>query len=213
MSSKPKLYTRELSAQHPVSENSVNFHQGISFELTSISFPLSIRLRGGFSFWAFSILNSSFVFFLSSLACCISCADLESMSPRCFSRGRFFSSASGGWMGSYADVASLPAYFRIILAPPGCSCRTAEKTISVAHGQVQRRRTGRNSVTSYTLFLIITQHDLVSRSWSSASRAAYEGCWSSLWSIVLCYLLKGVYHRDVFTTRSGLKDLKVPDIM
>ena len=39
----------------------------------------------------------------------------------CLLTGKFVVMASGGWMGSYASVASLPAYFKMILDPPGCS--------------------------------------------------------------------------------------------
>jgi hypothetical protein len=65
-----------------------------------------------------------------------------STSPRCLSGVKFSVMIPGGWIGSYASVASFPAYFycqetlegrktRMIAWPPGCS--------------------GRNSVTSYAL--------------------------------------------------------------
>ncbi len=68
----------------------------------------------------------------------------------CFWGGRLVVMASGGWIGSYASlyprsddyvvciavklfthVASLPAYFKMILLPPGCS-----KAMSAEHGGV-----------------------------------------------------------------------------
>lgn len=88
---------------------------------TSMSHRLSTLLRGGFVLWAASTLSSSLVFFRFWAASLTALAATLSSSPRCFSGGKFLSSASGGCMGSYADVASLPAYLRMILVPPGWS--------------------------------------------------------------------------------------------
>lgn len=56
---------------------------------------------------------------LSSL-CSTTTVDM-STGPRCLEASRYLSRVSGGWMGSNSSVASLPAYLRIILEPPGCS--------------------------------------------------------------------------------------------
>lgn len=44
------------------------------------------------------------------------------------------SSVPGGWMGSYSEVASVPASFRMIFEPPGCSSRKSarERDFSVS---------------------------------------------------------------------------------
>lgn len=47
----------------------------------------------------------------------------SSMLPKQAEASRFSSSVPGGWTGSYASVASLPASWRMILEPPGCSER------------------------------------------------------------------------------------------
>ena len=52
----------------------------------------------------------------------VSCST-ESMftSPRCFDLSRNLSRVSGGCMGSYVSVASLPPHLSMIFLPPGCS--------------------------------------------------------------------------------------------
>lgn len=48
-----------------------------------------------------------------------------SMGPRIWEGLRVSSSVPGGWIGSYSEVASRPASFRIILEPPGWESRNS----------------------------------------------------------------------------------------
>lgn len=88
--------------------------------LTSMSSRLRILLRRGILFRASSTLNSSFDF---CVTLCSFRAEIDSSDrrPRCFGTGKCFSKASGGWIGMKAVVASVPAYLRMVSAPPGCS--------------------------------------------------------------------------------------------
>lgn len=86
---------------------------------TSISHKLNILPSGSLAACAASTRSSSLVLRRFWAASLTAFAAALSREPRCFSGGIFLSKASGGCMGSYAEVASLPAYFNIILAPPG----------------------------------------------------------------------------------------------
>jgi hypothetical protein len=116
---------------------------------TSISCRFNIRFNGGFCRCAFSILISSLVFTLLSASWAISLAAVVSSSPKCLSLGKFLSRASGGCIGSYVAVASLPACLSIIEDPPGCSCAEESKRRSNLGCYTGKSAlTGRKSVTS-----------------------------------------------------------------
>lgn len=112
---------------------------------TSISRRLSIRARGGFIACARSTRSSSFDFDRNSFWCCSAVTATLSSSPRHLSFGRLSSSVPGGCIGSYAAVASCPPYFRMTLAPPGCSYTAMG---AVQYDSQYVKLTGRKSVTS-----------------------------------------------------------------
>ena len=97
---------------------------------TSISCNVRMRFRNGFFACASATRVSSFVLLRSDSSFWSFCLAVAFRGPRGFTFGKFFSSASSGWMGLYAAVASRPAYFRMICMPPGCSCRLSNGSSS-----------------------------------------------------------------------------------
>lgn len=50
-----------------------------------------------------------------------------SRGPRICAGARVSSRVPGGWIGSYSEVASVPASFKMIFAPPGCESRKSAR--------------------------------------------------------------------------------------
>lgn len=117
--------TEALFLRYP-GEPTINGSMNNEFEegllCTSISAKFSTRFKGGLCFISRSTL-------ISSCVCSTGTRSFQSVvlvvvisGPRHWEGERFFWIVSGGCIGSYAEVASPPAYFRMMLGPPGCTC-------------------------------------------------------------------------------------------